>query len=60
VLVLMAMLGMLDNSAPNVFEIPNDVVHRRVEVQAHRGGLGMRSEESLWVSFRMEYYVAND
>lgn len=32
------------------FTIPYlDKTGGRVEVQGHRGGLGMRSEESLWV-----------
>ena len=39
----------------NASPVPNNAVslfsrkQGRVEVQAHRGGLGMRSEESLWV-----------
>lgn len=29
---------------------PSNDFTGRIEVQAHRGGMGMRSEESLWVS----------
>ena len=34
--------------APNPYPIPFNDLKGRVEVQAHRGGLGQRTEESLW------------
>ena len=36
------------NAAP--FVIPFNDVQGRLEVQGHRGGLGLRTEASLWVS----------
>lgn len=44
-----AALAMTVTAAPTPWAIGFNDKKGRVEVQAHRGGLGMRSEESLWV-----------
>jgi glycerophosphoryl diester phosphodiesterase len=47
-------VGLAAISAVNAmpFTIPYLDKTGRVEVQGHRGGLGMRSEESLWVRIK--------
>jgi hypothetical protein len=44
------------NALPKPFTIPYLDKSGRIEVQGHRGGLGMRDEESLWVCVPRFHY----
>jgi glycerophosphoryl diester phosphodiesterase len=47
-------------SLVSAFPYPYNDLHGRIEVQGHRGGIGVRSEESLWAfAYAMEVGVDN-
>lgn len=51
-------LGALLVGNAAAYPIPHNDLHGRVEVQGHRGGLGLRNEESLWAfAYAMEIGV---
>lgn len=47
-MALVALAAAVGNVA--AYPTPFHDLTGRIEVQAHRGGIGMRNEESLWVS----------